>query len=66
MESKSNIIHYGKVLKQSVFTKGVTHKSVMSLLGIKSHKTLCSRFLDGAFTYDQLIKLEKEGLLNAE
>ncbi len=63
MNETSQLVHYGKLLKLNMFEQKKTNKEVMDILGYLSYETLNRRFLDGAFSYDELRKLKKFNLI---
>ena len=59
----NQLVHYGKLLKLNMFELKKTNKEVMELLGFLSYEKLNRRFLDGAFSYDELRILKNNNLI---
>jgi len=57
------LVHYGKLLKLNMFEQKKSNKQVMDILGYLSYETLNRRFLDGAFSYDELRTLKQFNLI---
>lgn len=57
------IINYGRELEKAIIKRGLEKKSIYNDILDMHPQTFEKRLVDGRFTQEQLLKLQKEGYL---